>query len=37
MNEISDVNGIKMYISADDTGIQFSNFDNSKFAFLNWA
>jgi Asp/Glu/hydantoin racemase len=35
--EISVINGIKMYISYDDAGIQFSNINDSKFAFLNWS
>jgi hypothetical protein len=36
-NEISDVNGIKIYIDYDDSRIVFAKFDGSKFAYLNLA
>jgi hypothetical protein len=36
-NEISDINGIKIYIDYDDSRIVFAKFDDSKFAFLNLA
>jgi hypothetical protein len=35
INDISDVNGLK--IKYDDTKIMFTNFDDTKHVYLNWA